>query len=109
MAYDDGLAHRIRSVFDGRAGVAEKEMFGSLVFMLDDDMCCGVIEDSLMARVGPEAYDDALSEPHVRPMDFTGQPMRGFVYVDQPAIATNEDLEEWVDRCVAYAESLAEK
>lgn len=109
MTYDDGLAHRIRNSLDGQADFVEKEMFGTLVFMLDGNMCCGVIDDALMARIGPEAYDAALEEPYVRPMDFTGKPMRGFVCVDQPALASNEELKEWLVQCINYAESLPPK
>ena len=106
MTYGDGLAERIRSILRDESGVTEREMFGGLAFMLDGNMVCGVIEDSLMARVGPDAYEDALEKHHVRPMDFTGRPMRGMVFVDPPGIAADEALENWVDRCMAFARSL---
>lgn len=109
MTYDDGLAHRIRTVLDDRPGVTETEMFGGIAFMLSGNMVCGIIDESLVARVGPDAYDDALEEPYVRPMDFTGHPMRGLVYVDPPGLVSDESLERWLDRCVAFAESLPEK
>lgn len=109
MTYDDGLAHRIREALGDRMGLEEKEMFGGIAFMLDGNMCCGVIDDKLMARVGPDSYDEALEEPHASPMDFTGREMRGLVYVAPRGIAEDDDLENWLDRCVAFASSLPAK
>ena len=57
-------------------------MFGGLAFMLGGRMFCGIVKDSLMARLGPEAACRALDQPHVRPMDFTGRPMKGMVFID---------------------------
>lgn len=73
MAYDEGLARRVHAVLSGRDGVVEKKMFGGLAFMIEGNMCCGVIDESLMVRVGPDGYEDALARPHARPMDFTGR------------------------------------
>lgn len=109
MTYDDGLAHRVRDALASRPGVTETEMFGGLGFLLEGNMCCGIIDDSLVARVGPESYDDALEEPHTRPFDFTGREMRGWVYVDPAGLSSDSALDEWVDRTVAFAESLPPK
>lgn len=109
MTYDDGLAHRVREALETRRDPTEREMFGGLGFMLDGNMCCGVIEDSLVARIGPDAYDDTLSEPHARPFDFTGREMRGWVFVDPPGLAEDEDLETWVERCLGFVETLPPK
>lgn len=109
MSYDEGLAERIRLILRDDHRVTEREMFGGIAFMLDGNMICGVIDDSLMARIGPDAYEDALEERHVRPMDFTGRPMRGMVFVDPPGLAFGEALEEWIDRSMAYARSLPVK
>ncbi len=73
--------------------------------MVAGKMACGVVGDALMVRVEPDAYEDALARPHARPMDFTGRPMKGLVYVDPPGIAAKRDLEVWVGRGVAFAES----
>ncbi len=81
MAYDEKLAGRVRLLLKGRKGISEKRMFGGLAFMLGDRMCCGVLKEDFVARIGPEAYESALDEPHVRPMDFTGRPIKGYVYV----------------------------
>lgn len=104
MAYDKALADRVREVVQGR-DVRELKMFGGLTFMVAGKMACGVVGDALMVRVGPDAYEDALARPHARPMDFTGRPMKGLVYVDPPGIAAKRDLEVWVGRGVAFAES----
>lgn len=84
MAYDEGLAQRLREHFADRRGLAEKKMFGGLAFMFRGHMLIGISGEVLMARVGPEQYDSALNHPHARAMDFTGKPMKGFVYVDPP-------------------------
>lgn len=109
MPYDDGLAHRVREVLDGEPGLAEREMFGGLGFMLRGNLAVGIIEDSLVARVGPDAYDDALQEPHARPFDFTGREMRGWVFVDHPGLAAAADLDAWIERSLAFVESLPPK
>ena len=77
MAYDENLADRIRKALAGRKGVTEKNMFGGLSFMLGGNMCCGVVREDLVVRVSPGSYEDALAEPHARPMDFTGRPPPG--------------------------------
>jgi TfoX/Sxy family transcriptional regulator of competence genes len=103
MAYNEGLARRIRSTLSGRDDVVEKKMFGGLTFMVAGRMAVGVVRDDLMVRVGPDGHDAALSEPGVRPMDFTGRPMRGMVYVAADAVASEDDLRHWVDRAVGVA------
>jgi TfoX/Sxy family transcriptional regulator of competence genes len=109
MAYDEGLAERIRGVLDDRADVAEKRMFGGLAFLVRGAMSVGIVKDELMVRVGPEAYDELVCQPHARRMDFTGRPMKGFVYVAAPGFESDADLERWVARGVAFATSLPEK
>jgi len=109
MAFDDGVAHRLREVFDGREDIAEKRMFGGIAFMHRGNMCCGVIGDVLMARVGLDAYQTALASPYTREMDFTGRPLRGMVYVDPPGFAEDHELLEWVARCEVFTRSLPGK
>jgi hypothetical protein len=84
-------------------------MFGGLAFMIAGNMCVGIVGDDLMVRVGPDAAPDALELPHAREMDFTGRPMRGFVFVDAAGVTDRTDLEAWVDRGLAFAESLPAK
>jgi TfoX/Sxy family transcriptional regulator of competence genes len=100
MAYDETLADRIRTALHGRDDVDERKMFGGITFMVGGRMACGVIHDDLVVKVGAEGHDDALAEPHTRPMDFTGRPMRGLVYVDRAGTASVPDLERWVERAV---------
>ncbi len=109
MAYDEGLAERIRDVLNDVPDVAEKKMFGGLCFMVSGHMCCGIVGDVLMARVGPEQYGPCLSLPHVREMDFTGTPLKGMVYVDSEGIAEDVDLDKWVSRCLDFVKTLPPK
>jgi TfoX/Sxy family transcriptional regulator of competence genes len=103
MAYDEGLAERIRIGLRDREDVVEKKMFGGIAFMISGRMACGVVHDDLMVRVGPNGHDEALAQPGTRPMDFTGKPMRGMVYVAQTAISTEGDLARWLDRAIGVA------
>jgi TfoX/Sxy family transcriptional regulator of competence genes len=109
MAFDEGLAQRIREALEDRSGVTEKKMFGGLAFMLGGNMCVGVVGHELMVRVGPDAYEDALAQKHARKMDFTKRPMKGFVYVATDGIESDRDLEDWIGRAVEFAESLPPK
>jgi len=77
-------------------------MFGGLTFMVNGAMCCGITAEALVVRVGPEAYEAALAEPHVRPMTFTGRPLAGMVYVDPPGYRTARALTRWVQRGVEF-------
>lgn len=81
MAHDEGLAERIRELLDERDDVAEMKMFGGVAFMIRSHMAVGIIRDDLMVRVGPEAYEELLRQPHARPMDFNGKPMKGYLYI----------------------------
>lgn len=84
-------------------------MFGGIAFMVHGHMTVGINDGTLMARVGPGAHEASLGRPHVRPMDFTGKPMRGYVYVDAPGIASDASLRGWVTRCLAFVDTLPPK
>jgi TfoX/Sxy family transcriptional regulator of competence genes len=103
MPYDERLAERVRDVLAPHDEVTERRMFGGLAFMVAGKMCCGVIGDTLMVRVGPAYHEAALRRRHVRVMDFTGRPSTGMVYVDPPGLATRRQLAGWVERGVAGA------
>jgi len=109
MAFDEGLAERIREALADRGGIAEKKMFGGLAFLSRGYMFVGIVDDVLMARVGPAEYQAALARPHVRVMDFTGKPMKGYVFVDPPGYESDEGLSDWVDRCHGFVRSLPPK
>ena len=106
MAYDEGLAERIRAAIGERPGVEERRMFGGLAFMVDGHMACGVVGDDLMARVGKDDYEGALAEPHARPMDFTGRPLSGMVHVAAQGIEDDAALARWVERTTCFAATL---
>ena len=108
MAYDEGLAQRIREAL-GRARVTEKRMFGGLAFLSRGHMFVGVVGSTLMARIGAESYPAALRRPHVREMDLTGRPMRGYVFIDPPGIERHEDLEHWIVASRAFVRTLPTK
>lgn len=109
MAFDEGVLRRLRALFEGRTDVVEKKMFGGIAFMVSGHMCCGVVGNELMARVGPEQYEMALRKPYAREMDFTGRPLKGFVYVGVQGFASDEDLETWVERCEQFVSMLPPK
>lgn len=109
MAYDEGLAERIRSVLDDRGDVSERRMFGGLAFLIRGNMSVGIVKNDLMVRVGAETHDEWVREQHARAMDFTGRPMKGFVYVSPHGFESDEDLQRWVERGVAFATSLPPK
>ncbi len=109
MAYDERIAERVRQAMAGRGTITERKMFGGLSFMLGGNMCCGVLGHELVVRVGAEAHADALALPHARPMDFTGRPMSGIVYVTPPGYADDAALAGWINRGVAFAGSLPPK
>jgi TfoX/Sxy family transcriptional regulator of competence genes len=109
MAYDEGLAERIRSVIDGRSNVTEKEMFGGVAFMLGGKMFVGIVKDDLLVRVGPERYAESLKRRHVRPMDFTGKPMTGYIFVGSAALDADAELEHWIRLGAQFVATLPSK
>lgn len=104
MAYDEKLAARVRAILGDRPDVREQKMFGGLTFMVAGHMCCGVVGDTLMLRLGEELANEALVKPHVRPMDFTGRPMKNMVYIDPPGL-TGRALRTWVEKAATHAET----
>lgn len=106
MAYDEKLAERVRRTIGPRGDVSEKKMFGGLAFLLDGKMFCGIASGDLMVRVGPEGHGEALAEPHVRPMDFTGRPMKGYVFVGPGGTRTEQAIKRWVDRSASFVATL---
>jgi hypothetical protein len=109
MAYDARLAERVQRLLVWRKGVTEKKMFGGLAFMLHGKMFCGVLKDDLVVRVGPVAYEKALSRTHARPMDFTGRPLKGYVFVGPGGSKTDKMLAKWIEEGVEFASSLTRK
>lgn len=108
MPYDQTLAERIRKA-PGNPGLLEKKMFGGVGFLLNGNMACGVHQQSLMVRISKENHQAALTQPGVRPFDMTGKPMAGWILVDPEGIASDDDLNHWIEQGVAFATSLPAK
>ena len=107
MAYDEQLANRIRQAFGTRNDITERRMFGGLAFLCQGRMCCGIVGNDLMVRIPADAVDATMRRQHVRPMDFTGKPLRGFVYVSPPGFRTATALRAWLSHGVCVAEQRA--
>ena len=110
MAYDEGVAQRLRETYESLAvPFVEKKMFGGVAFMVRGHVSCGVIGDTLLVRVGPERYADALKRPHAREMDFTGKPLNGFVYVAPEGFDDDAALLAWVEESLEFVAALPAK
>ncbi len=109
MAYDERLAERMTAALLPEPGITQRKMFGGLAFMHRGNMACGIVGDRLMLRLSPDAHEAALTQPHVSPMDFTGRPMRGMVYVEPPGIVADADLARWLQLALAFTSSLPPK
>lgn len=109
MAYDETLALRIRQILaDKGVDFTEKKMFSGICFMVDDKMCCGTHidkktnENYVLCRIGEEAYPTAIERNDCIPMDFTGKPMKGYVFVTESGIKTKGDLSGWIQLCLDF-------
>ena len=109
MAYNEALAERIRKRMEKRKGFSERKMFGGICFMINGNMACGIVGDDLMVRVGLRDYLKLLKKSYARPMDFTGRPLRGFVYVSAKGCDRQASLNKWIEIGTDYARSLPTK
>ncbi len=109
MAYSETLAKRIRKRLTRRRNVEEKKMFGGIGFLLNGNMCVGVWKDSLIARVGPEQYEEALREPFVSEFDITGRAMTGWVLVAPEGIEDDDQLQDWVQCALKFVRNVSAK
>lgn len=109
MAYDEPLAQRIRDGFRGLRDVTECKMFGGLAFMYRNRMCCGVVGKDLVVRVADDEVEAVMRQRHVRPMDFTGKPLTGFVYVSPLGFRTEAALRSWLERGRRFVERRQER
>ncbi len=97
MGYNEKLADRIREIVAATGNaIEEKKMFGGLCFMVNQKMCVGVEQERLMVRLDPGKSDEVLELPGVHPMDFTGKPMKGYVFVDVDELKSKKQLEYWM-------------
>ena len=108
MAYSDYLADRVRSRLTNAGQVEEKKMMGGLIFMVNQKMCIGVDidkrtqTDRLMVRVGKLPYQELLQREGSRQMDFTGKPMRGFLFIDPDGFDSDSNLDFWVSKALEF-------
>jgi TfoX/Sxy family transcriptional regulator of competence genes len=106
MAYDERLAERVRTILKGQRALAEKKMFGGLAYLWHGRMFAGVLKSDLVVRVGPESNDAALKKPHTRPMDFTGRPMTGYIYISPGGTKNTARLRKWLTKGLDFVASL---
>lgn len=109
MAYDLSLAGRVEDALSRERAVVKKKMFGVVCYMREGNAFAGVWQDSLIVRTGPDCYDAALEEPHVREFDITGKPMKGWVVVGPDGIDDDSALRKWLRRALDFADSLPRK
>jgi hypothetical protein len=110
MAYDEQTAKRVRELLSSRPDVAERKMMGGLCFMVRGHMCCSVSgRGGLMVRVGANAQNAALTEPHVQPIEMAGRTMTGFVRIAPDGYATEDSQKAWLDRALNFATTLPAK
>jgi TfoX/Sxy family transcriptional regulator of competence genes len=106
MAYDEGLAERVRDVLPK---LQEKKMFGGVAWMERGNLAVGIWKESLIARVPPDETPKTLKETGVKPFDVTGKPMRGWVLVEAEAVAEEPELKAWVERSRQFVRTLPAK
>ena len=109
MNYDPEAAERVRQVLSDLDGVVEKRMVGGLSFLVNGNMCCGITDRALMVRVGAQGREQALREPHVRPMQLGGRALRGFICVEPAGFAADAALASWVQRGLDFVSGLPAK
>ncbi|HQX49312.1 MAG TPA: TfoX/Sxy family protein [Planctomycetaceae bacterium] len=109
MAFSTILAERIRHALARKRGITEKRMFGGVGFLLHGNMLVGVWKDSLVLRLGPEASNVALKQPHVKPFDITGKPMRGWALVEPEGLESDLQLADWIDQTLQFVRTLPPK
>jgi len=103
MPYNEKLADRVRELISlTHKNIEEKRMFGGLCFMVNDKMCIGVEKDRLMVRLDPEKYDEVIQKEGCKPMDFTGKPMKGYVFVSTDVLNTKAKLAYWIGLALDY-------
>lgn len=109
MAYDLELAAKVTEILAEQTDVTERKMFGGIAFMASGHMCCGVTNDDLMLRLGPEGAEKALKDPHARPMDFTGKPMKGYVFVSKQGLGSEAKLRKHLEAALGFVATLPPK
>lgn len=109
MAFDRGLEERLYEYFQDRPDLEVKKMFGGLCYLLSEHMCCAIIDDKLMLRVGPKNYAACLAKPYAKEMDFTGKPIKTMVYITANGFESDTDLFDWLTISVDFIDALPPK
>ena len=109
MTANEKLVEKIRKALKGKRGISEKKMFGGICFMHNGNMACGVAKDKMVARVGPDAYEEALKQKHVTVMDFTGRPLKGMVYILESGTRRQDSTQKWVNKSLEFTKTLPKK
>lgn len=102
MAFDEKLNDRIREALAHLPQVEEKYMFGGSCYMVNGKMCVGVVGNEMMCRIDPAEYEKAIEQAGCRPMDFTGKPMKGYVFVAEEGLKTKQLFDGWITLCLAF-------
>ena len=109
MGYDPQVADRVWKLLVEIENVTERKMFGGVAFMMDGNMCCGVVDDRVVLRLGNDKAAKALEEPNIEPMDFTGRPVRSMFYLESAGHRRDADLRKWVRRAASFTATLPPK
>ncbi len=109
MAYDENLATEVRAALGEQDGLSERKMFGGIGFMLHGNMCCGIQKSDLILRLGPDRGAEALHDPHMKPFDTTGRPMKGWAVINANALEDEVELSHWVQQSADFALTLPPK
>ena len=109
MAYNEMLAERVWNLLQQKPGFEKKKMFGGIGFLVNGNMACGILNDDLIVRVGPDGYVDALKYPHAREFDTTGKVMKGWVMVSGLGYGSEKDISSWIEKGSSFARSLPKK
>ena len=109
MPFNESLAARIRDALARKKGIEEKKMFGGVCFFLNGNMLVGVWREFFIARLGSDQGEDALLEPHVKKMDITGKPMKGWVMIEPEGVEDDEQLKNWIQRATKFVRTLPKK
>ncbi len=102
MAYNEKLADRIRETLVDVPRTIEKNMFGGICFMVNNKMCVGVVNDEMMCRINPEIQEEVLAQRGCRIMDFTGRPMKGYVFVSEEGMKSQKDFLYWINLSLEF-------
>jgi TfoX/Sxy family transcriptional regulator of competence genes len=102
MAFNEQLVERIRESLVDVPKVEEKQMFGGVCFMVNGKMCIGVVKEEMMCRIDPALDEVVLKKTGCRLMDFTGKPMKGYVFIDGSGMKTEKAFEYWVSLCLEF-------